>query len=242
MHPGGLIDPDLALGLMEAPDGDSFAMRLLQIAQTVSGVEELFAYCLEAETPRVLASSSRLGNVAERADAYAKRFHHSDPLGALNASTPPGNGFVHRFAAQSISRGEYRRLCFERPCFAEKICFGWRKSEQSIVLSFYRREGDREPDMAQLGVLAQLAITGLARLAQRPLPMLPQIEHRLAQAHPSLTPREREVCARSLAGRTARQIGEDLALGIGTVLTYRQRAYQKLGCSKSSDLLASVMR
>jgi len=42
-------------------------------------------------------------------------------------------------------------------------------------------------------------------------------------------------------GRTAREIGEELGIGIGTVLTYRQRAYQKLGMSRASNLLSAIM-
>lgn len=95
--------------------------------------------------------------------------------------------------------------------------------------------------MAQLGALAQLAMTGLTRLAQAPAPLLPELQDRLAQAYPGLTPREREICARTLSGQTAQAIAEDLTLGTSTVLTYRQRAYQKLGMRKSNELLAAIM-
>ena len=71
--------------------------------------------------------------------------------------------------------------------------------------------------------------------------MLAEVTQRLASAHPALTAREREVCARSLTGQTARQIAGELGLGAGTVLTYRQRAYAKTGSNKASDLLAAVM-
>ena len=38
-----------------------------------------------------------------------------------------------------------------------------------------------------------------------------------------------------------REIGAELGIGIGTVLTYRQRAYQKLGLSRASNLLSAIM-
>ncbi|MFT4014583.1 MAG: helix-turn-helix transcriptional regulator [Paracoccus sp. (in: a-proteobacteria)] len=237
----GLINPDLAVELLEARDQNLFAERLLQIAHSTAGVEELFAYRVDSGAPVVLASSSGLGDVAERAGAYARRFHRSDPAAQARRAAPPDSGFACRIPAASIELGEYRKLCFERPRFVEKICFGWRRGDESTVVTFYQRHGDAEPDMAQLGALAQLAITGLTRLAQSPAPLLDQVRARLAQSHPVLTPREREVCARTLTGQTARLIGEDLSLGIGTVLTYRQRAYQKLGMNKASDLLAAIM-
>lgn len=241
MQSAGLIDPDLAAGLIDARDPELFATRLLEVAHSATGVEELFAYRIGEGAPMVLASTSDLGDVADRAGAYARRFHRSDPLTAVRQATALSSGFACRIPAESIELGEYRKLCFERPRFTEKICFGWRKPDHDLVVTFYQRHGEVEPDMAQLGALAQLAITGLTRLAPNPVPLLDRVRHRLALTHPRLTVREREVCARTLVGETARQIGEELLLGIGTVLTYRQRAYQKLGMNKSNDLLAAIM-
>ncbi|SIR18762.1 DNA-binding transcriptional regulator, CsgD family [Paracoccus thiocyanatus] len=237
----GLFDPDAAADLLGARDNQLFATRLLEIANSTAGIEELFAYRVGDDVPRILASASRLGDVAERARAYARRFHHSDPVAQARRATRPGNGFACRIPAQAISLGAYRSLCFDRPRFAEKICFGWCRADHALVVTFYQRRDAAEPDMAQLGALAQLAMTGLTRLAQSPAPLLAEVQDRLAQAYPVLTAREREICARTIAGQTARAIGEELALGVSTVLTYRQRAYQKLGISKSNDLLAAIM-
>lgn len=241
MSSHGLIDPDLAASLLEARDQDLFATRLLELAHASAGVEELLAYRVEAGAPRVLASTSGLGDAGERAGAWARRFHRSDPVVAARLRAAPGSGFACRVPATAIELGEYRRLCFDRPRFVEKICFGWRKPDHALVVSFYQRHGEAEPDMARLGALAQLTITGLSRLARQAPPLVERIAERLALAHPGLTAREREVCARTLAGQTARQIGAELSLGVGTVLTYRQRAYQKLGMHKASDLLAAIM-
>ena len=238
----GLIDPDLAAELLETRDQTLFADRLLQIAGSVSGIEELFAYRIDDRAaPRVLASTSELGEVAERADAYARRFHRSDPAADAWRAAPPDSGFACRVPASAIELAAYRKLCFDRPRFAEKICFGWRKADHATIVTFYQRDIGAEPDMAQLGALAQLAITGLTRLTQTAPPLLEQVEQRLSHAYPVLTRRERQVCARTLTGATARQIGAELDLGPATVLTYRQRAYQKLGLHKASDLLAAIM-
>lgn len=237
----GLIDPDLAADLLDARDHQLFATRLLEIARNAAGIEELFAYRIGDGVPQVLASASCLGDVAERASAYARRFHHSDPVSEARRATLCGNGFVCRIPAEAISLGAYRSLCFDRPHFAEKICFGWCRSDHALVVTFYQRRDAAEPEMAQLGALAQLALTGLTRLSQTPAPVVAEMQDRLAQAYPVLTVREREVCARTLSGKTARAIGEELALGVSTVLTYRQRAYMKLGISKSNELLAAIM-
>jgi len=245
LRSGGLIDPDKAADLLEARDPALFSERLLEAAHSTAGVEELFAFRVdEGAAPVALASSSGLGDAGERTRAYARRFHRSDPAAAARLATAPGSGFHLRVPAAAIALGEYRKLCFERPRFVEKISFGWTKADHALVVSFYQRHDGVEPDIAQLGALAQLAITGLTRMAARPVeaaPLVAEVERRLAEAHGVLTGRERAVCARTLAGRTAREIGAELGLGVGTVLTYRQRAYQKLGVSRSNELLAAVM-
>lgn len=245
MRSGGLIDPDKAAELLETRDPALFSERLLEVAHSSAGVEELFAFRVDdGGKPMALASSSGLGDAEERTRAYARRFHSSDPAAAARLATAPGSGFHLRVPAEAIELGAYRKLCFEQPRFVEKICFGWRKANHTLVLSFYQRHDGVEPDLAQLGALAQLAITGLTRMATRPGPgplLVDEVERRLAGAHKVLTPRERAVCARTLLGSTAREIGDELGLGLGTVLTYRQRAYQKLGVSRASNLLAAVM-
>ncbi len=245
MRSGGLIDPDKAAELLELRDPALFSERLLEAAHSTAGIDELFIFRVDdTGAPRALASSSGLGDAAERTRAYAQRFHRSDPAAAARRATPPGSGFHLRVPAAAIELGAYRKLCFERPRFAEKICFGWRKADHALVVSFYQRHDGAEPDLAQLGALAQLAITGLTRLSARPVQgprFVEEVERRLATAHAVLTAREREVCARTLVGRTAREIGAELGIGIGTVLTYRQRAYQKLGLSRASNLLSAIM-
>ncbi|WP_174802990.1 helix-turn-helix transcriptional regulator [Martelella limonii] len=241
----GLIDPECAAALLDARDPGVFSGRLLEAAYGVAGVEELYAYRTESGPPRMLASSGERGDARERAAAHARRFHKSDPALAALQATAPGSGFLRRFPAESIALAAYRDLCFERPRFSEKICFGWRFDDHAIVVTFYHRSRPQaDIDMVALGALAQLAITGLTRLARReraPLSLAAEFESRLANSFPVLSGRERQICARTMAGETAQEIATELGVGHATVLTYRQRAYQKLGFSKASDLLSAVV-
>lgn len=244
MPPIGLIDPDRAASLLDARDMGVFSDRLLELAHSATGIEELFAYRIGDGAPETLASSSELADADERSDAFARRFHLSDPASIMRQELEPGSGFVCRIPSSAIELGPYRKLCFDHPGFYEKICFGWRSTDSTLVLTFYQRHSDTEPDMAQLGALAQIAITGMRRLIRHRLSEadpVATIETRLAERFPILTTRESQVCARSLSGLSATGIGKELGIGDTTVLTYRQRAYQKLGISKSNDLLAAIM-
>ena len=71
MVSAGLIDPDRAAAVLDARDLTSFSEHLLKAAHSAAGIEELFAYRIADGAPETLASSSDLGDVAERAEAYA---------------------------------------------------------------------------------------------------------------------------------------------------------------------------
>ena len=239
----GLIDPDLAADLIDAAGSAAFSARLLALAHSLAGIDEVFAYQIAASGgPKALASSSGLENVSNRASLYAKRFHHSDPANVARLQTAPGTGFVRRVPIEEIVLADYRRICFERPHFSEKLCYGWRGASQSLVLSFYSRKAIPE-GVPTLDALAQIALTGLARTTRSrdAVALASEFERRLASAYPALTARECEVTSRTMAGWTARLIASDLGISHGTVLTYRQRTYQKLGVSKASDLLLAVV-
>jgi DNA-binding CsgD family transcriptional regulator len=64
------------------------------------------------------------------------------------------------------------------------------------------------------------------------------LESLLGSLDEHLTPRERAVCARALAGLTVAGIALDLGIRTPTVATLRRRAYAKLGISSLSQLFA----
>ena len=78
--------------------------------------------------------------------------------------------------------------------------------------------------------------------AQKPnfseaLTSLKQIETCLASSPVALSQRESEVCARVLYGISSLGIGLDLGIGEETVMTYRKRAYQRLGIGSQRELV-----
>jgi DNA-binding CsgD family transcriptional regulator len=69
-----------------------------------------------------------------------------------------------------------------------------------------------------------------------------ELEARFGRLFPALTRRERETCARAAVGITAEGAALDLGIGVASVLTYRKRAYQRLGVSTAYELARLVMR
>jgi DNA-binding CsgD family transcriptional regulator len=69
---------------------------------------------------------------------------------------------------------------------------------------------------------------------------LEAIEQLLRHVPGDLSRREVQVCARVIAGMTIDQTAVDLAVKRTSVVTYRQRAYEKLKISRQNELVALV--
>ena len=69
-----------------------------------------------------------------------------------------------------------------------------------------------------------------------------EIESRFGRRFPALTPRERQACARAVVGMTAEGAALELGIAISSVLTYRKRAFRRLGVTSAAELAPLVMR
>jgi len=57
-----------------------------------------------------------------------------------------------------------------------------------------------------------------------------------------LTGREKEVCLGILSGLSSEAIAAELGIGLHSALTYRKRAYDRLGISSQNELFAIALR
>ena len=71
-----------------------------------------------------------------------------------------------------------------------------------------------------------------------------QLKALFANAAPlaALTGREKDVCLRILSGFSSEAIAAELGISLHSALTYRKRAYVKLGISAQNELFAMVLR
>jgi LuxR family transcriptional regulator, activator of tox operons len=240
-------DPELGAALISAAKDASFAHLLLTAAQRLEAVEEVYASLIPLDgRPSQLCSSGNGCDSGECARSYARGFYQYDPALNALAGLTTRTGFSRRITAADINLRDYRRQCFERPEYTDKLSFGWRGQTHSLMVSFYRREGTGSNPLERLSGLAELALAALVRRVRddeaiATLPLVARIEDRLCFAFPRLTLRERQVCAHTVAGHTAEQTA--LALGIApvTVLTYRRRAYERLGFTQAADFIPAIM-
>jgi len=153
----------------------------------------------------------------------------------------PSDIVAERYRQMLVSSGIVERVSFLRP-----VRHGWR------CMTVARRSesgtfGDQELDV--LGGFARLLMPIIERndalACQKPLgteATIDELEARFARLFPALTKRERETCARAAVGMTAEGAALDLGIGVASVLTYRKRAYHRLGVCSAYELSRLVMR
>lgn len=232
--------------LVAAVGTAGMGQALLTAAHALS-IDEVFAFVSTGQAPpRPLASSGAHAAFERRVRLYADRFHPFDPLlHALRQADAGETDLVRRVRAQDIQDSDYRRECFETPRLCEKFSLAQRRSGTWCVLSLYRRVGREQASEENLIGFCQVVAPLLARhgelAGEADLPLMEKVERGLALHYPSLTARERAVCARTLVGMTAEAIGLDLDISRSTVLTYRRRAYERLNISAANQLIARLL-
>ena len=110
------------------------------------------------------------------------------------------------------------------------------------AINLYRRDAQPAFADAELELVSLLAPPLLACVDRhlRSLAAVPAT----APAGPldALPRREREVCERLLRGWTHEGVASDLAISAGTVKTYRDRAFERLGIHHRNELFALALR
>ncbi len=235
-------------GLVGAIGRDDFESRLGELlSKAALSVDQVTIFYLQGggEGARCLYSWQREGAslCAGQVERYlAGHFHTYDP--ALNhlrgaRSSEMRMGLLPR---EAIIDDWYRRFFFEDAKLAGKLSILNHDGGSEIYQNFYNRAGmsafssQEIENFASLSeVVSQCVIrhSELTRPASPPRPDHTEISRLLARSAPSLTLREREVCARIVSGYTTEAIALGLGISTNSVATYRKRAYAKLGiCSQ----------
>jgi len=179
---------------------------------------------------------------------YTDAYRGMDPLGHAYAAAPrPGDLALQRIRPDDIASSGFRRMFFddrgivERVSVIQRVAGGWRG------VNLARHCSDGVLDAGELDAFVALAWLALPMLAlggvrRAPAPHIFELEQRFAGLCPSLSPRERQVCARAAIGMSIEASAIDLEVARTSVRTYRKRAYARLGVASPLELLALVAR
>lgn len=212
---------------LDAIGQPGFARALLALAER-TGARQVMVFELGEASARCLLSRNyaRHGLGEALAERYLDGWHRKDPLRPALRRLAPGQRRVVRVEAAHAGMGaEYRAIFFDQPGLGAKTSVLVAGASRLIV-NLYEGAASVDPDLADL----------IAALIAR------HIEAAGAPAHPpalsGLSARERAVCLGILAGQKTETIAGALDLSADTVITYRRRAYHKLGIASRGALFA----
>lgn len=157
------------------------------------------------------------------AEDYLDDWFRQDPLVAEVMALPAGGLMLARGTPEVPAA--YRARFFDRPGLAGKTAVLTAGARLRLIVNLYWTEAASQGSLPAL--LGRLALQHFeARLSEEPAALA------------VLSDRERAVCLGMLAGKKAEAIAADLGVAPSSVVTYRRRAYEKLGISSRGALFA----
>ena len=208
-----------------------------------------YVHCADGSVERIVSGSrEHMAVVEDAVRYYLAQYRNLDPSLNLATRSLLDRGCVIQLAMRDIPNKWYRR-CFEITKVQERLSFYCRRGSNLHQLSIYRssrRQSYAEAEIKYFTQVAGLMMPMvmkhglLQKEALRP-PRQLDVEtlEALLEAHPAdLSLRERQVCARAAVGKTIIGTALDLEIKRTSVITYRTRAYQKLGVSCQNELTA----
>ncbi|PWE51480.1 hypothetical protein DEM26_00475 [Thioclava sp. NG1] len=216
---------------LETLGADAFAPVFADFVETL-GVDQLMIFAIETGAARCLLSR-HFANAAlagELAAAYIAGGFRRDPLLPALETAASGSVQLHRLEGLASEMDDgYRERFFDAPGLKAKTTVLAVGETLRLFVSFYavKAEGGVcDPDLARLA--ARLALLHFERALDTGVPAALTV----------LSDRERAVCLGILSGRKSEAIAAELGIAPSSVITYRKRAYGKLGISSRAGLFA----
>jgi DNA-binding CsgD family transcriptional regulator len=194
----------------------------------------------------------RFAHEAQR--AYLERFHALDPnRSAFDAARPAAGTLVRRLRREQVPGADYRHYCYDAARLVDRLSVLCADAGGGYALNLYRsreRGPFSEGEAARVGESASLLAACCVKHDRlRPSPdagaeagrRVDALVDRLFRLQRGLSRRELAVAARVLAGMTSEGIAADLGIGLQSVLTYRKRAYAKLGVCGQRELFSLAL-
>ncbi len=210
---------------------EAFAPAFAELVETL-GIDQIMVFTIEGDHARCLLSRHfrRDALAGQLARTYLNGWFRHDPLLPDLLETSPGTVWLRRLdEIEARMSREYRRIFFDVPGLRAKtslLCAG--KKLRMFVNLYQGGDGlvQCDPDLARLS--GRLALMHFERISESLTPPPLAV----------LSERERAVCLGIFSGRKAEMIAADLGVAVSTVVTYRKRAYAKLGVACRAELFA----
>lgn len=238
------------IGSIGAP---GFESAFFRVAHEATGCEHLTAFASSERAPaRLVLAANRGARPVARAVAekYLTHYWHLDPANLVcrGTASPRCEIAVH-VDRHDIDHEGYRRDCYSSVDLIDRFSIVHRDGDETIRLNLYRSARRGRFVASDFAPVIESGDVMLALLAQhdarRPSVRDPAPDdlyrRRLRRIAPQLARRELDVCIGIVQGRCSEAIALALGISINTVLTYRKRAYARLGISSHNELMRLVL-
>jgi DNA-binding CsgD family transcriptional regulator len=245
--PAGLLGGALT-GLIETVGLDEFPRRLLAAVHDVAGCDSMAAFALDHDqSPRLVFAETVRGEGAvarQLANCYLSFYLQCDPIWEAMAGLPESS----EFCAVEVSADDMRWADDHSQCVLRghsRMSVTQVRDGRRLLVNFLRAgvfSADRRASILEAAdVLIPLVWRHETASRLSPEDARADLRRRFAQRAPSLSPRELDVCVLIATGLSSEGIALELGVSVNTILTYRKRAYARLGISSQNELMRSIL-
>lgn len=235
----------LAIGQAEFPD------RLAGTLKDTVPHDIVGAYFIDRRMDmRVVFTNGGIPTIAHFPELasrqYADKFWRDDPAVGrlLSCAGDTNRSFVARQRWDEIPSGEYRRFAYERPSMLERVSLLRAFTDGCVLLSVYRSRASGFFSPAELeyleheaDLLSALTVRHFQLFRAGTLrPNREIIVAAIERWEGRLSRREVDVCSALLSEHSVKQAVQALQMQTSTFLTYRKRAFAKLGIQTLDEL------
>lgn len=231
----------LATALRALGEAD-FPTAFSDFCRAATGADLCVVYAVEDGVPLVpvLRGGALAGPaVTPRVERYLREAWRVDPCrGALSAST----GAVTRLSPRGMRARAYRRFFYDDLDIDDRLALSTVAGGARYCINLYRR-GEAFAEAARGWLKDEAPVLGALVDRHRALRRIdPFADARETMIVRGLSPREIDVCLMILDDVPELYIADQLDLSLHTVVTYRRRAYLKLGVASRAALRRRVTR
>ena len=202
-----------------------------------TGAGQVIAFAYGSDPPECLLSRNFVSGGQTLTADYVEGWWREDPLIARVLALEDGDCVVARL---EDVRGElsaaYLAKFFGDPGFRTKVAVLVAQDPLRMVLSFYCKGDATFLPLTPFDVIEESVFRLIGRLLATHFRKVGAFTVPIPLA--ILSERERQVCLGMLVGRKAETIADDMGVKPSSIVTYRRRAYEKLGISSRSQLLS----
>lgn len=200
------------------------------------GIDQIMVFWVRKETATCLLSRHFQHAVLAEAlsETYLGGWYRQDPLLPELFSLPAGRVEVRSLEdIQAQMSPKYREIFFDTPGLVAKTTLLAANEAMRLFVSLYQNEPGNPgfgEDLARIAGRLALMHYSQTQEAAFPAPLA------------VLSERERHVCIGILSGHKTEIIADEIGVAPSTVVTYRKRAYHKLGVTSRAGLFSICRR